>query len=80
LKKLLIIGLLTTNAYASYWCRTEPVSPNGDEYIYYGPTIEDACQKSRHQCELRYGPCEPTGCGEFIDSESFSDRNCDLQL
>lgn len=55
-----------------WWCRAEPVSPNGDEYLRFGLTAEDACNQAKKDCEDHYINCTIEGCGEWKNDENFT--------
>jgi len=79
----LLLFLITTStifaAESTVWCRAEPVSTNGDDYIKYDyQTEEAACAKALKECEAQYTYCEITGCGKVESEKSFDSRICRL--
>jgi len=81
MRKLLIVcSLLTTPLLADQgpliWCRAEPISINGDDYLEYGKTEEEACSSAIDLCEKQYHRCEVTGCGEWLTIRSLESRVC----
>jgi hypothetical protein len=78
----LLLFLITTPLFATetaVWCRAEPVSTNGDDYIKYdNQTEESACAKALKECEAQYTYCEITGCGKVESEKSFDSRICRL--
>lgn len=80
MKGLLICGALLSSVLCAegkppeFWCRAEPVSPNGDDYIEFDVGLDKACSTALLRCSKRYGVCEVTGCGEWNGKfvESFS--------
>ena len=62
-----------------FFCKAEPVSTNGDEYLKYNNMeTEKACEVAVSECEKHYRNCEITACGEFKSDESLFEKNCDL--
>jgi hypothetical protein len=81
-KLLILFSLITTPLLADQgpliWCRAEPVSTNGDDYLEYGNTEEEACSSALYLCEKHYTNCEVTGCGEWRDVKSLDSRICPI--
>jgi hypothetical protein len=65
-------------AEPTMWCRAEPVSTNGDDYIKYGMTDEEACANALKECEAQYRTCEITGCAKIKEDKEFTSRICSL--
>lgn len=63
---------------AMFWCRTEPIVQNGDDYIRYGMDAESACAGAMIACELHYKYCDITGCNQLTKDEDLLSRKCDL--
>jgi len=61
-----------------FFCKAEPVSTNGDEYIEYNLETENACMLAMSECEKQYSICEVTACGEFKDEKSLFQKKCDF--
>jgi hypothetical protein len=78
---LLLTFFITSLSYAQkppeWWCRSEPVSLNGDEYLRYGLTSEEACAKALKDCEEHYKNCTITGCGEWLVGRDVLEGSCD---
>lgn len=84
---LILVSLLATPLFADpgqgplIWCRAEPVVANGDDYLDYATTSEEACSSALARCERQYHNCEVTGCGEWKDVRSLESRVCpELQI
>jgi hypothetical protein len=77
---LILVSVVTTPLLAQQgpliWCRAEPVSVNGDDYLDYGQTEEEACSSALYRCEKQYSNCEVTGCGEWLTEKSLLSREC----
>lgn len=63
-----------------FWCRAEPTVLNGDDYLRYGLTQEEACGKALQECEKQYRYCEVTGCGEWFDGKTEFKGYCELMV
>jgi len=84
LKKVFVV--LSFSASLSYadpgkppewWCRSEPISVNGDDYLRYGLTAEEACAKAVKACEDHYTNCTIIGCGEWLVGLDILEGYCD---
>lgn len=62
---LLFYFTLTTSLKAEVYCRTEPISANGDDYVIIDNTIETACAKALQKCEAHYKYCVILACGQM---------------
>ena len=63
-----------------FWCRAEPIVLNGDDYLRYGLTQEEACGKALRECDEHYRYCEVTGCGEWFDGKTEFKGYCELMV
>lgn len=68
--KTLLIATLAT-----FWCKAEPVTTNGDDYLARSSSIEESCYKALKRCEEHYHDCEITHCGEG-HSINYDDTGC----
>jgi hypothetical protein len=50
---------------ALWWCRVEPVHPNGDDYLYRGVDVKKTCTQALENCFRQYGNlmCKVVNCG-----------------
>ena len=72
--------VLSTNLKAEIFCRTEPMSANGDDYIAIEKTIEIACEKALKKCEAHYHFCVVLACGKWDLLKMNSDEPCNLNI
>jgi hypothetical protein len=68
----------TMLAVSIFWCRAEPVVPNGDDYFKKTMKLEMSCEAALRDCQKIYNACEITGCGEVEEESNFDSRNCKM--
>ena len=59
-----------------FWCRVEPITPNGDDYLIQSDSVQSACIQALEECEGHYGYCKILGCG--TNDKDFFTENCHL--
>ena len=73
---LLATMALSEGKPPEFWCRAEPVSPNGDDYLRYALSQAEACDHALEACAAQYRNCEITGCGEWFTDAKLLDGFC----
>jgi len=84
-KVLVVLSFSASLSYAQapgkapdWWCRAEPISLNGDDYLEFGLNAEEACEKALKACEDHYPNCTIEGCGEWSAGLKNFDCYCHL--